>query len=67
MDVNRDKMPARADADATKVQLTSPIAAAVPIVAIAVWATVLTARIPAAFTHALENMFFKKLPPCKKS
>lgn len=49
--VKSDRMPASKDADATMPQFTSPIKADVPIVAIAVCATVLIALIPAAFNH----------------
>ena len=54
--VSRDSTPASADAEATRGQLTSPMAAAVPMVATAVWATVLTARTPAAFTHFFASL-----------
>ena len=52
--VNNDKTPANADADNTIIQLTSPITAAVPIVATAVCATVLMALIPALLIHSIQ-------------
>jgi hypothetical protein len=51
------KMPAKRLADATAVQLTSDINAAVPMVAIAVWATVLNALLRAAIRNSLLLMF----------
>ena len=51
--VSRDRMPARADADRTASQLTYSITAVVPMVAMAVCAMVLTARIRAAFQNFL--------------
>ena len=55
--VSRDKIPASAEADATTAQFTSASTALVPIVAIAVCATVLSARTPAALIHALKFVF----------
>ena len=52
--VNRDRIPATAEALTTAGQLTSPMTAAVPMVAAAVWATVFTARTPAARNHAFQ-------------
>lgn len=52
MDVATDRMPDSTVALPTICQLTSPITAAVPIVATNVCAMVLTARIPAALIHA---------------
>lgn len=49
--VSRDNSPAKAAAETTATQLTSPSTAAVPIVATAVCATVLTARTPAAYNQ----------------
>jgi hypothetical protein len=46
-------MPASTLADTTYTQLTLPTTTAVPIVAIAVCATVLTALTAAAFIHVL--------------
>ena len=51
IEVNMLITPAITDADRTYFQSTCPRAAAVPIPAIAAWATVFTARIPAAFSH----------------
>jgi hypothetical protein len=50
-DVKMDNTPANTDADATITQSTPPNTLAVPIVATAVCATVLIARIPAHFNH----------------
>ena len=46
--VSRDRIPASSDALPTMSQFTSPMTALVPMVATAVWATVLTARTAAA-------------------
>ena len=69
-DVARDMMPASTDADPTICQFTSPIAAAVPIVATNVCAIVLTALRAAAlahctvFTSGLNTQFLNiKSPP----
>lgn len=50
-DVSKDTSPASAVADTTSFQSTAATTAAAPIVAIAVYAIVLIARIPAAFNH----------------
>ena len=70
IEVNILITPAITDADRTYFQSTCPRAAAVPIPAIAAWATVFTARIPAAFSHfrlstdTLNTQFFSTaLPP----
>lgn len=63
-DVSSEMIPASADADITYFQSTCPIAAAVPIPAIAACAIVFTALIPAAFHHffvftfCLSTLFF---------
>lgn len=54
--VSIDRIPASADAEATATQFTSLMRAEVPIVAIAVWHTVLIALMPAAFHHAFDFM-----------
>lgn len=56
--VRRDRISASAEAEATYRQSTFPITAAVPIPAIAAWAIVLAARIPAHFHHFV---FFRLL------
>lgn len=60
--VSNDKPPANTVADTTTVQFTALITAALPIVAIAVWAMVFTALTPAHFNHffdfSLNFMFF---------
>ncbi len=61
--VSRDNTPASAAAEATIAQLTSPRTAAVPIVATAVCATVLIARIPAAFNQCNVSFFHSAYPP----
>jgi len=53
----RDSIPAKIDADITTSQFTSVKSVDVPIVATAVCATVLTARIPAALNHFLVITF----------
>ena len=69
IEVNMLITPAITDADRTYFQSTCPRAAAVPIPAIAAWATVFTARIPAAFSHfrlstdTLNTQFFSTAPP----
>ena len=54
--VRIDRTPARTEAEATAVQLTSDINAAVPMVAMAVCATVRTARLSAAIQNSLLFM-----------
>ena len=56
--VSIDRIPASTDADATAIQSTAPSTAAVPMVAIAVCATVFSARIPLAANHFYVNTFF---------
>jgi hypothetical protein len=56
--VSIDKIPAKREADPTASQLTSPIATLVPMVAIAVCAIVLTARIPAATNQSMFKILF---------
>ena len=56
--VSSERIPASADALNTAIHGTSPSSAAVPIVATAVWATVLMARIPAALIHLLNLSIF---------
>lgn len=56
-DVSIDSNPASADAEITIAQLTFDKTADVPIVEIAVCATVLTALIPAAFAHLIVSFF----------
>ena len=51
-DVAIDRIPASTDADATIFQSTAPMTDAVPIVAIKVCATVLTALTPAFLHHS---------------
>ena len=51
-DVSRDRIPASTAADRQTRQSTSDRIAEVPMVAAAVWATVLSARIAAAFAQA---------------
>jgi hypothetical protein len=53
-------MPANAEAEATTAQFTLSNAADVPIVATAVCAIVLSARMPAAFSHSFVNTFLIK-------
>ena len=50
-EVRRDRRPAKAAAEQTTAQFTSDRIAEVPIVAIAVCATVFKARMPAALIH----------------
>lgn len=57
--VSTDKMPAKADAEHTANQLTSPITADVPTVAIAVCAIVFIARIDATFVQVFQFLFMK--------
>jgi hypothetical protein len=52
--VSKDRIPAKTDAEQTATQFTSPSTADVPIVAIAVWDTVLTARTPAALIQVFQ-------------
>src|SRR5699024_6421474 len=62
--VRSEITPARADADSTYFQSTCPSAAAVPIPATAVCATVLTARAPAFLSHSSQYaLFFMSKPP----
>ena len=60
--VSRLKMPARTDEDSTSFQFTSPMAADVPMVATAVWATVLMARMPAALNQAFQSLMCISFP-----
>lgn len=55
--VKSDRIPAKSEAEPTKPQLTAPITAAVPMVAIAVCATVLTALTLAALNHCFVFAF----------
>ena len=55
--VSKDKIPAKTLELPTITQFTSDIVADTPIVAAAVCATVLIARIPAAFHHFLFMLF----------
>ena len=55
MDVATDRIPDSTEALATICQLTSPMAAAEPTVAINVCAMVLTARLAAACAHCLVS------------
>ena len=55
-DVSRDRIPASTAADRQTRQSTSDRIAEVPMVAAAVWATVLSARIAAAFAQADVRM-----------
>ena len=52
-DVSSDRIPASSAALPTMIQLTSPMTADVPMVATAVCATVLIARMPEAFSQSL--------------
>lgn len=61
-DIKSDKIPERSDAEITNFQSTAEITAEVPIVAIAVSATVFMALIPAAFDHFI-NFSFTISPP----
>lgn len=51
MDVSSERIPDNTDADITRFQSTLFITTAVPIIAAAVCAIVLMARIPAALPH----------------
>ena len=64
MDVRTDRMPDKTEALATNPQFTSDIANAVPIVATAVCATVLIARIKAHFQNSFVNITFHPFPFC---
>jgi hypothetical protein len=57
MDVRSDSTPARSVTEPTSSQSMSAITVVAPIVATAVCAIVLTARIPAAFHHFIHFTF----------
>lgn len=54
IEVNIEPIPATKAVEPTSIQSTSPIIVVVPIVAIAVYAMVFIARIPAHFSHFLK-------------
>ncbi len=74
-DISKESSPDKSDAETTSFQSTSDIIADVPIVAIAVSATVFTALTPAAFNHLIifsfiiytPNIFFHVLSPTQPS
>ena len=61
--VSRLRTPARAAAEPTMTQFTSPSTAAVPMVAAAVCATVFSARTPAALIHVITFSLVLIIPP----